>query len=519
MRATYSLRAIALLLGFAAVGFITGCTNDEIVFVERPPFNDPADAASGFVGYYTSATKQTTCGNCHADFQAGWKETGHAEAYATLKANAGAQAFCYSCHTVTERGNAETGVIGHDKVQDSTYYDVQCESCHGPGLEHIQGVTQGQIVRPLARIGVGPDTSSGCAACHTGTHHPFVEEWSLSGHAVTFPAAEAGNASCTPCHEARGAIKAWGVESNYSEREQTEFQPVATCATCHNPHGSPNSANLRWSISDPEPSRNLCMKCHDRRTQPTPGSSRGNAPHAPQGSVLMGDAGYRAAGFTYDTATVFASHSSTRNPRLCAGCHVNQYTINDPASGNFVFQVHGHTFLAAPCVDTQGIPTGSTDCAYTTAAREFSACAGSGCHASTTVALNALLNSRDRIEQLAATIWVDGDNDETVDVPPTDQGYLPTIKATIPGELNPSDSRVSPADGAEFNLKLCAERYANGDKSKGVHNPFLCEALLRANIDELRASYGLPSPPLAVLQMLKEPLGGVKAKAVRISQR
>jgi predicted CXXCH cytochrome family protein len=514
MRADHWLRTLSLGFGFVAVAALSGCTDDEIVFVERPPFNEPADPASGFVGYYTSATKQTTCGNCHADFQGGWAETGHAGAYATLKANPGAQDFCYSCHTVTELGNSETGEVGHDAVQDSTYYDVQCESCHGPGLEHIQGVNQGQIVRPLASIAVSQESGNGCASCHNGTHHPFVEEWSLSGHAVTFPAAEAANANCAPCHESRGALKAWGVTSNYAEKDETEFQPVATCATCHNPHGSPNSANLRWSISDPEPSQNLCMKCHLRRTEPTPGSSRGNAPHAPQGAVLLGEGGYRAAGFTYDTAQVFTSHASDRNPRLCAGCHVNQYTITDPQSGNFVFQQHGHTFLPIPCVNAQGIPTGETDCAYTTTARQFTACATSGCHANANAALTAFLNARGRIEQLAAAMWVDGDGDESIDNPPTDTGLLPTIRSTIPGELNPSDSRVSPADGAEFNLKLCAERYANGDKSKSAHNPFFCEALLRGNLEELQATYGL-TPPVAVQRMLKEPLGGPRAAAAR----
>ena len=512
MRPHHWLRALAFALGASFTVGLSGCTDEEIVYVERPPFNEPADPASGFLGYYTSSTRQTTCGNCHADFQGGWAETGHANAYATL-VEADADEFCYGCHTVNERGNETTGEVGHDAVQDSTYYDVQCESCHGPGLEHVEGVNQGQLIRPLASIAVEIDGDNGCGSCHNGTHHPFVEEWSLSGHAVTFPADEAGNPNCAPCHESRGALKAWGVTSNYAEKDGAEFLPVATCATCHNPHGSPNSANLRWSINDPEPSQNLCMKCHLRRVEPTPGSSRGNSPHAPQGAVLLGEGAYRPIGFTYDTSQVFTSHASDRNPRLCAGCHVNGYTVTDPATGNFVFEVHGHTFLPIPCVDAQGIPTGETDCAYTTTARQFSSCAVAGCHASGSAALTAFLNSRDRIEQLAASIWVDGDGDQTIDVPPTDQGYLPTIKATIPGELNPSDQRVSPADGAEFNTKLCAERYSNGDKSKGAHNPFFCEALLRANIDELRAAYGLPSPPLGVQQILKEPLGGVKGAA------
>jgi len=86
-----SPRAFSLLF-FATA--LTACTDEEIVYVERPPFNEPADPAAGFLGYYTSSSKQTTCGNCHADFQGSWKETGHASAYATLKA-VNAAASCY----------------------------------------------------------------------------------------------------------------------------------------------------------------------------------------------------------------------------------------------------------------------------------------------------------------------------------------------------------------------------------------------------------------------------------------
>ena len=51
------------------------------------------------------------------------------------------------------RGNTATGTTGgHDAVKDPVYQDVQCESCHGPGLEHVEGVGQGNLVRPLASL-------------------------------------------------------------------------------------------------------------------------------------------------------------------------------------------------------------------------------------------------------------------------------------------------------------------------------------------------------------------------------
>ena len=34
----------------AAAATIAGCTEEKIVYEERPPFNTPADTASGFLG-------------------------------------------------------------------------------------------------------------------------------------------------------------------------------------------------------------------------------------------------------------------------------------------------------------------------------------------------------------------------------------------------------------------------------------------------------------------------------------
>ncbi|HEX9164882.1 MAG TPA: multiheme c-type cytochrome, partial [Gemmatimonadales bacterium] len=225
-------RKLAGLLPFLLVAALAACTDEKIVEVERPPFNEPADPSSGFLGYYDADTKQTTCGNCHADFQATWSETVHADAYATLKANTGAQPFCYSCHTISANGNVATGTVGHDKVQDATYYDVQCESCHGPGLEHVEGVNAGTVVKPKALLGVGmrtkydngiythemtADTANSCASCHTGTHHPYVEQWAESRHAYA-RVGYANRAGCgNRCHEARGTLESWGVKATWKE--------------------------------------------------------------------------------------------------------------------------------------------------------------------------------------------------------------------------------------------------------------------------------------------------------------
>ncbi len=77
-------------LGHLAIGVLTvialgACTDTKIVFRDRPAFNPPPDSLNGFLGYFTTSTKQTTCGNCHVGVQGQWKTTRHASAWAELQ--------------------------------------------------------------------------------------------------------------------------------------------------------------------------------------------------------------------------------------------------------------------------------------------------------------------------------------------------------------------------------------------------------------------------------------------------
>src|SRR5215212_6065283 len=120
----------------ACVALLSGaCSDEKIVF--REPANPPPDANSGFLGYFTAADKQTTCGNCHVLHQADWSRTAHSNAYAALSASSNATDACSTCHTVSDKGNATGTPAGWDAVKDPAYHDVQCESCHGPGFDHV----------------------------------------------------------------------------------------------------------------------------------------------------------------------------------------------------------------------------------------------------------------------------------------------------------------------------------------------------------------------------------------------
>ena len=107
---------------------------------------------------YVSAT---ACQQCHEQEYLHWSATRHAFAYQTLlKKERYFDAGCVSCHT-TGFGYPTGFQIGD---QDSTLTGVQCETCHGPGKQHVGNPKK-------SNIRSGADTSL-CLQCHDPKHSP-----------------------------------------------------------------------------------------------------------------------------------------------------------------------------------------------------------------------------------------------------------------------------------------------------------------------------------------------------------
>ena len=112
-------------------------------------------------GYASAAA----CQRCHEQEYLQWSATRHAFAYETLlKKERYFDAGCVSCHT-TGFGYATGFQIGE---QDSTLKGVQCETCHGPGKQHVGNPKK-------SNIRSGADTSL-CLECHDTTHSPGFTE-------------------------------------------------------------------------------------------------------------------------------------------------------------------------------------------------------------------------------------------------------------------------------------------------------------------------------------------------------
>lgn len=446
-----------------AAGFALGsCVDEKEIFLPFPLYDDPAAEAKGFLGYSDQQAKLPVCGNCHVGQQAEWKQTAHAGAWATLQANPNAQDFCEGCHTVSANGNAVGDeLVAYTATLEPRYEDVQCEACHGPGLDHVTNPDANS--KPIASILVGTELTNGCGECHQGAHHGFVDEWAQSRHgdAASRPQYRERE-GCRNCHGARGAFEAWGVDAEYLEKDGTEEIGIV-CAVCHDPHDARNAGQLRFPIDVPEVDVNLCMKCHQRRAVPSPSSSRG--PHSPQGPLLLGqDVGWQPPNFQYADVQIRSTHGSEANPRLCATCHVNAYEVTDEVTGDFVLSVKGHSFKPIPCLNPDGTPDPLADCDLSE--RTFAGCTSSGCHGSEDAARSAYIVATTRIANLV----------DALDL------LLDQVPST---EFSTSDDVYTIAEGAKFNAGL-------GDiSSSAIHNPFLTEALLTASIQAMMDEYGL----------------------------
>ena len=496
-------RASALIAGrvaaVAIIGLIAGsCTTEKVVYRDGNTIVDvPANAAK-FVGYSTSASKQTACGNCHVDQQGKWRETAHSTAWTSLQASGHSSGSCEGCHSVSKLGNLTTAdSVGWVATKDPRYQDVQCESCHGPGLDHI--TSPGLTNRPFASIAVdtGATFGNGCGECHTGTHEPFVDEWKRSGHGqpARAPAVNnfvsGSNTTCVGCHTAQGTLSAWGVNTAYAEKDQLTTKPLGiTCTVCHDPHGGNGiDKQLRFSVTTADATKNLCMKCHQRRSVPDVTSASG--PHSPEGPTLLGYAGWFPPNMTSPDqgGAVLATHGSQANPKLCATCHVSRFTVNDPKTGGFVFQATGHSFEATPCLDATGKPAPGP-CADTQ--RTFKACATSGCHGSEAAARSALATGETRI----------GDLIERLRVMINDRTRVPTT------EFSTTDNRYTTAEGSRFNLGLAATLTGTAPSvatavvkpATVAHNPFLIEQLLINSMKQMQKDYGFPTTSVVGLE-------------------
>lgn len=126
--------------------------------------DDPENLQAGMVpGVKNVSTFAGTesCVTCHPSAGHALRKSGHAQAFETLvREKADADPNCIGCHTV---GFGKPGGYRRE-LGDTKLTDVGCESCHGPGSQHVEQRTAG--LEPTVKfrsLGAGD-----CQTCHFG---------------------------------------------------------------------------------------------------------------------------------------------------------------------------------------------------------------------------------------------------------------------------------------------------------------------------------------------------------------
>jgi len=226
---------------------------------------------------------------------------------------------------------------------------VTCESCHGPGREHVEG---GGDITKIFRFTEASvkQIDKTCLGCHAAAHPNF--ERSEHGKA---------NLSCIGCH----SIHKFQEEASLLKVSQpklcytchTDLKPafaqpfhhkvdegLMKCSDCHNPHGTFQAAQLK-STADQNA---ICVKCHTETAGPfvyehpvvkTEGCTICHSPHGSPNPRLLNTANVNTlclqchsetnmGAFPHAVSPSGPNHNQATQYVSCLNCHAQIHGSN-----------------------------------------------------------------------------------------------------------------------------------------------------------------------------------------------
>jgi predicted CXXCH cytochrome family protein len=208
---------------------------------------------SGEVKTKTGYTGSNTCQACHDKQYISWKSSKHAALFKTEQKDT---QTCNTCHS-TAINNTDQATMENN---------VGCEACHGPGEEHVSGGGDKTKI-------VSDNSADICGRCHNGNqaensswadeYKPGMKLADLKGLKLIPVDADKLAPSVKDIHPSL-TYNMWLVSGHAKTPDRAieingkKWEGPITCAACHNPHSSPDKAQL---IMD---SKELCKSCHSQ---------------------------------------------------------------------------------------------------------------------------------------------------------------------------------------------------------------------------------------------------------------
>jgi predicted CXXCH cytochrome family protein len=237
---------------------------------------------------------------------------------------------CDGCHSVDYD-------IRRKKVAE---WNVGCERCHGPGSEHIDYPSRGNILNPTRMDYIA--ASDTCIQCHSqgrplinpieGKYYDWPVGYRMGLRLQDFWALEGytqGQASFT--HFPDGTAHKNRMQGN-DFVQSVMYRRGITCFSCHDAHGTDHNAQLR------KPADKICLDCHgplslngprtatlEEHTHHKDGSPGGQCVtcHMPQIETTLADVKVHAHTFRFITPEMSDKY---KIPNPCNSCHTDKST-------------------------------------------------------------------------------------------------------------------------------------------------------------------------------------------------